>query len=61
MITTFDVARADIDDLRDLAWSCIIIDEVHRVKNPKSATTRKLNLFDCPVRLGLTGENLRVS
>ena len=58
VITTFELAREDIEKLCDLPWSCIIVDEVHRVKNPKSSTTQKLNMFQCPVRLGLTGNDV---
>ena len=55
VVTTFELARDDIELLRDQRWSCIIVDEVHRVKNPKSRTSKTLNMFQCPVRLGLTG------
>lgn len=55
VVTTFELARDDIEQLCDQYWSCIIVDEVHRVKNPKSRTSKTLNMFQCPVRLGLTG------
>ena len=60
VVTTFELARDDIEQLCDQHWSCIIIDEVHRVKNPKSRTSKTLNMFQCPVRLGLTGATLQV-
>lgn len=49
------MARKDIALLDDLPWSCIIVDEVHRVKNPKSKLTDAFNDFRCHVRFGLTG------
>ncbi|EMD35017.1 hypothetical protein CERSUDRAFT_139806 [Gelatoporia subvermispora B] len=55
VITSFETARMDISLLDDLAWSVVIIDEVHRVKNPKSRTTTALARFSCKVRFGLTG------
>ena len=55
MITTFDLARQDIDLLDDLAWSCIIVDEVHSVKNSTSKITEALSRFHCTRRFGLTG------
>jgi SNF2 family DNA or RNA helicase len=55
VVTTFELARDDIEQLGDQHWSCVIVDEVHRVKNPKSRTSKTLNMFRCPVRLGLTG------
>ncbi|KAF9649557.1 hypothetical protein BDM02DRAFT_3229957 [Thelephora ganbajun] len=55
IVTTFELARDDIEQLYDQHWSCIIVDEVHRAKNPGSRTSKTLNMFQCPVRLGLTG------
>ena len=65
MITSFDVARGDIDLLDELHWSCIFIDEVHRVKNPSSSIAQALHEIhrnehiygEAPdaVRFGLTG------
>ena len=55
VISTPTLARSDIDLLSDLPFSCIIIDEVHNVKNPLSKTSKAFNTFDCVVRFGLTG------
>ncbi|CAE6444477.1 unnamed protein product [Rhizoctonia solani] len=55
VITAFDTARSYIDHLSDLPWSIVIVDEVHRCKNPASGTTIALNKFTCRVRFGLTG------
>ncbi|CAE6482361.1 unnamed protein product [Rhizoctonia solani] len=55
VITAFDTARSYIDHLSDLPWSIVIVDEVHRCKNPVSGTTIALNKFTCRVRFGLTG------
>ncbi|KAI0742679.1 P-loop containing nucleoside triphosphate hydrolase protein [Daedaleopsis nitida] len=55
LITSFDVARGDIDHLDDLPWSCIFIDEVHRVKNPKSKLATAFSRFSSPHRFGLSG------
>lgn len=48
-----------MDLLEDLPWSCVIVDEVHRVKNPRSETTRSLNRFKCLRRFGLTGTTIQ--
>ncbi|KAI0337673.1 hypothetical protein BDW22DRAFT_1339232 [Trametopsis cervina] len=61
VITTFDLARRDIALLDNLAWSCIIVDEVHRVKNPHSKLTDAFNDFHCEVRFGLTGTAIQNS
>ncbi|RDX43671.1 hypothetical protein OH76DRAFT_1544375 [Lentinus brumalis] len=55
VLTSFDVARRDIDLLDELPWSCIFIDEVHRVKNPKSKLAEAFSRFTCPCRFGLSG------
>ncbi|KAI0632843.1 P-loop containing nucleoside triphosphate hydrolase protein [Trametes polyzona] len=55
LITSFEIARMDIDLIDELAWSCIFIDEVHRVKNPKSKLAEAYSRFTCPRRFGLSG------
>ncbi|KAI5985016.1 RAD26-like SNF2 family DNA-dependent ATPase [Pisolithus albus] len=61
VITSFDLARRDITLLEDLAWSTIIVDEVHRVKNPRSKITEAYNRFACIRRFGLTGTAIQNS
>ncbi|KAI0668887.1 P-loop containing nucleoside triphosphate hydrolase protein [Trametes maxima] len=55
LVTSFEVARIDIDLIDELPWSCIIIDEVHRVKNPRSKLFTAFSRFTCPRRFGLSG------
>jgi SNF2 family DNA or RNA helicase len=54
VLTSHDFARNNIDRLADLRWSVIIVDEAHRLKNPASATTQNMHLFEHGVRFGLT-------
>ncbi|KIK94177.1 hypothetical protein PAXRUDRAFT_784462 [Paxillus rubicundulus Ve08.2h10] len=61
IITSFDLARRDISLLDELAWSTIIVDEVHRVKNPRSKITLAYNQFECMRRFGLTGTAIQNS
>ncbi|KAF8183787.1 P-loop containing nucleoside triphosphate hydrolase protein [Mycena galopus ATCC 62051] len=61
VLTSIDIARRDIDDLMDLPWSCIFVDEVHTVKNPKSKTSVAFNEFQCIRRFGLTGTAIQNS
>lgn len=61
VITTFDLARRDIDILDDLPWSCIIVDEVHRVKNESAKITLAYHQFTCLNRFGLTGTTIQNS
>ncbi|KZP30044.1 hypothetical protein FIBSPDRAFT_884345 [Athelia psychrophila] len=55
VVTSFELASRDIDHIDDLAWSLVIVDEVHRVKNSRSGTTKALHRFQSPLRFGLTG------
>ncbi|KIM41907.1 hypothetical protein M413DRAFT_445116 [Hebeloma cylindrosporum] len=61
IVTSFDLARRDINLLDDLAWSCIIVDEVHRVKNEVSKITQAYHQFNCLRRFGLTGTTIQNS
>ena len=61
MVTSFEVARGDIDLIDELPWSCIFIDEVHRVKNPKSKLTEAFSRFTCGCRFGLSGTGASLS
>ncbi|THU93848.1 hypothetical protein K435DRAFT_861148 [Dendrothele bispora CBS 962.96] len=61
VITSFDLARNDIDLLDSLAWSCVIIDEVHRLKNKTSKLAKAFSSFRCTRRFGLTGTAIQNS
>ncbi|KAF9445975.1 hypothetical protein P691DRAFT_804938 [Macrolepiota fuliginosa MF-IS2] len=61
VVTSFDIARKDIDLLDSLAWSCVFVDEVHRVKNVSSKLTAALHQFSCIRRFGLTGTTIQNS
>ncbi|KAB0373079.1 hypothetical protein FD755_014738, partial [Muntiacus reevesi] len=45
--------------LYSLEWSAIIVDEVHRIKNPKARVTEVMKALKCNVRIGLTGTILQ--
>ena len=61
VLTSFDLARRDIDLLDSQAWSVVIVDEAHRVKNPRSQLTIAFNRFECQSRFGLTGTGTRTT
>ncbi|XP_034955715.2 DNA excision repair protein ERCC-6-like 2 isoform X1 [Zootoca vivipara] len=58
-LTTYETLRLCLDDLNSLEWSAVIVDEVHRIKNPKSQITQTMKALKCKVRLGLTGTILQ--
>jgi hypothetical protein len=55
IVCGMDAARNHIGELAHLDFSCIFIDEVHRVKNPLSQTSINFQTFACKRRFGLTG------
>ncbi|XP_007428270.1 DNA excision repair protein ERCC-6-like 2 [Python bivittatus] len=59
VLTTYEVLRLYLDELNSLQWSAVIVDEVHRIKNPKSQITQTMKALMCKVRLGLTGTILQ--
>lgn len=61
VVTSFETARADIALIDDLAWSCIIVDEAHRLKNARSKSSLAYAQFQCPIRFGLSGTSAPIS
>ncbi|KIR38444.1 DNA dependent ATPase [Cryptococcus deuterogattii 99/473] len=55
MIVSYDVARLDIQHIKDLPLSTVIVDEAHRLKEPMSQTTLALKSIQCQVCFALTG------
>ncbi|QQP50204.1 Uncharacterized protein FKW44_011130, partial [Caligus rogercresseyi] len=58
LLTTYDILREDIDVLSSLLpWSTIILDEIHRLKDPKSRnhSILKSHLSYIPLKIGLAG------
>ncbi|KAA1466811.1 hypothetical protein DENSPDRAFT_831699 [Dentipellis sp. KUC8613] len=45
VITSFDTARRSIDLIDSLPWTVLIIDEAHRLKNPRSQSTLAFSSF----------------
>ncbi|XP_065802852.1 DNA excision repair protein ERCC-6-like 2 isoform X2 [Muntiacus reevesi] len=58
-LTTYETLRLCLDELNSLEWSAIIVDEVHRIKNPKARVTEVMKALKCNVRIGLTGTILQ--
>ena len=59
VLTTFETARKDMDALNGVDWDCVVVDEVHRIKDPKSKVTEALKSLRCRRRVGLTGTLLQ--
>ncbi|XP_054981757.1 DNA excision repair protein ERCC-6-like 2 isoform X2 [Sorex araneus] len=58
-LTTYETLRLCLDELNSLKWSAVIVDEVHRIKNPKARVTEVMKALKCKVRIGLTGTILQ--
>ncbi|XP_047279313.1 DNA excision repair protein ERCC-6-like 2 isoform X4 [Homo sapiens] len=58
-LTTYETLRLCLDELNSLEWSAVIVDEAHRIKNPKARVTEVMKALKCNVRIGLTGTILQ--
>ncbi|XP_034240340.1 DNA excision repair protein ERCC-6-like 2 [Thrips palmi] len=55
VLITFELARSCIDLLNMVDWTCILADEVHRIKEYNSQITKALCRLRCQIRFGFTG------
>ncbi|XP_049999848.1 DNA excision repair protein ERCC-6-like 2 isoform X4 [Alexandromys fortis] len=58
-LTTYETLRLCLEELNSLEWSAVIVDEAHRIKNPKARITEVMKAVKCKVRIGLTGTILQ--
>ncbi|KAG8595973.1 hypothetical protein GDO81_001691 [Engystomops pustulosus] len=58
-LTTYETLRLCLDDLNSIEWSAVIVDEVHKIKNPKARVTEVMKSLRCKIRFGLTGTILQ--
>mmetsp|Transcript_24578 Transcript_24578/g.50608 ORF Transcript_24578/g.50608 Transcript_24578/m.50608 type:complete len:1255 (-) Transcript_24578:97-3861(-) len=58
-ITTYEVCNLDRNVLNKFAWSYLIIDEAHRLKNEASTFSKTVRTFETRFRLLLTGTPLQ--
>ncbi|XP_040211409.1 DNA excision repair protein ERCC-6-like 2 isoform X1 [Rana temporaria] len=58
-LTTYETLRLCLDDLNSIEWSAVIVDEAHRIKNPKARVTQVMKSLRCKARIGLTGTILQ--
>ncbi len=59
-VTTYEICNLDKNVINKFAWSYLIIDEAHRLKNEASAFSRTVRTFETRYRLLLTGTPLQV-
>ncbi|NWY67118.1 ER6L2 protein, partial [Erithacus rubecula] len=58
-LTTYEMLRLYLDEFNSVEWSAVIVDEAHRIKNPKAQITQTMKSLKCSVRIGLTGTILQ--
>ncbi|CAH2294299.1 DNA excision repair ERCC-6-like 2 isoform X1 [Pelobates cultripes] len=58
-LTTYETLRLCLDELNSINWAAVIVDEAHRIKNPKARVTQVMKDLNCKVRFGLTGTILQ--
>lgn len=55
IITTYGVARSEVDLLKKMEWYCVVIDEAQNIKNPNAEQTKCVKAIPAPVRIAMSG------
>jgi SNF2 family DNA or RNA helicase len=55
VITSYTVAANDADELNEIPWNYVVLDEAHAIKNPSIQRTKKLKNINGTHKLALTG------
>ncbi|MGH9126610.1 MAG: DEAD/DEAH box helicase, partial [Acidimicrobiales bacterium] len=55
LLTTYGTAVRDVDDLEDIKWARVVVDEAQTIKNPASDAAQALRRIPARSRLALTG------
>jgi len=61
VLTTYEVCNIEKNVLNKFAWSYLVIDEAHRLKNEASAFSQTIRMFETRYRLLLSGTPLQNS
>ena len=55
VVTSYDIARRDYRELRQIPWLYVVVDEGHNIKNPDAKRTRAIKAIPGRHKLALTG------
>ncbi len=55
VISTYGLARRDVDTLAEITWSDVILDEAQNIKNPRAKQTQAIRRLGATNRVALTG------
>lgn len=58
VVCSFGITHRDFDQLRDVEWGGLIVDEAQNLKNPGAKQTRAVRRLRAPMRFALTGTPL---
>ena len=58
VVCSFGITHRDFDQLRDVEWGGLIVDEAQNLKNPGAKQTRAVRRLQAPIRFALTGTPL---
>lgn len=59
LLTTFETLLADFEELEQIHWRLIAVDEAHRLKSAGSRVLKQMRAFQCDRKLLLTGTPLQ--
>jgi SNF2 family DNA or RNA helicase len=55
IISTYSLVHRDLEILKDVAWSGIVLDEAQNIKNPETRQSRAVRSLTADYRIALTG------
>lgn len=55
VVTTYGLARRDVDDLVRVSWGDVVLDEAQNIKNPQAKRTQAIRRLPAANRIALTG------
>jgi superfamily II DNA or RNA helicase len=55
VITSYALSHRDYDQLKQVRWNRVVLDEAQKVKNPNAASSKSVRALDAPRRIALTG------
>lgn len=55
MITSYSILRLDLEKIREIAFSTVVIDEAQYIKNPKSLASQAIFKIDAGFKVALSG------
>ena len=58
VVCSFGITHRDFDQLREVEWGGLIVDEAQNLKNPGAKQTRAVRRLVAPIRFALTGTPL---